>query len=95
MAHLSDIAQMAGGLERYDALVDEIERILARGHLPPRDSGVILYNIGCHHALSGELDEARRLLRSAFAHRHDLLEPALEYADLVALTDELPALAAG
>lgn len=93
MAHLSDIAQMAGGLERYNALVGEIEWILARG-LPPRDSGVILYNIGCHHALSGELDEARRLLRSAFAHRHDLLEPALEDSDLVALTDELPALAA-
>lgn len=93
MAHLSDIAQMAGGLERYNALVREIERILARGHLPPRDSAVMLYNIGCHHALSGELDEARRLLRSAFAHRHDLLEPALEDEDLAVLGGELSALA--
>jgi hypothetical protein len=94
MGHLSDIAQMTDGLDRYGAFANEIERILARGHLPPRDSGVMLYNIGCHRALAGELDEARRVLRGAFAHRHDLLEPALEDSDLVALSSELMELAA-
>jgi hypothetical protein len=94
MAHLSDIATLAGGLARYDAFAEQLEGILARGHLPPRDSGVMLYNIGCHHALSGDLDQARRLMRSAFAHRHDLLESALEDSDLVVLNTELVELAA-
>jgi putative heme iron utilization protein len=94
MAHLSDIASLAGWLERYDAFAQQLEAILARGHLPPRDSGVMLYNIGCHHALSGDLDQARRLMRSAFAHRHDLLESALEDSDLVVLNTELVELAA-
>jgi hypothetical protein len=94
MAHLSDIATLAGDLERYDAFAHQLEGILARGHLPPRDSGVMLYNIGCHHALSGDLDQARRLMRSAFAHRHDLLEPALEDEDLLVLNSELSELAA-
>jgi hypothetical protein len=94
MAHLSDISTLAGGLERYDAFAHELEGILARGHLPPRDSGVMLYNIGCHYALSSELDQARRVMRSAFAQRHDLLQPALEDSDLVALSAELTELAA-
>jgi hypothetical protein len=93
MAHLSDIATLADGLERYDAFAHRLEEILARGHLPPHDSGVMLYNIGCHYALSGELDRARRFMRSAFEHRHDLLEPALEDSDLVALSSELTELA--
>jgi hypothetical protein len=93
MVHLSDIARLGGGLERYDTLVSEIETILRRGHLPPRNSGVMLYNIACHRALSGELDEARRLLRAAFSHRHDLLEPAAKDPDLDSLREELGALA--
>lgn len=93
MGHMGDIARLAGGRERFDAFAREIEAILRRNHLPPRDSGVILYNIGCHRALSGELDEARRVLRAAFARRHDLLAPAVDDPDLVALGDELAALA--
>jgi hypothetical protein len=93
MAHLSDIATLAGGLERYDAFAGQLEDILARGHLPPRDSGVMLYNLACHHALSGDVDRARRLLRKAFIHRRDLLQPALEDPDLVVLGGELSALA--
>jgi hypothetical protein len=93
MGHLSDIALLAGGHERFDAFAQEIEAILRRNHLPPRDSGVILYNLACHRALSGELDEARRVLRAAFARRRDLLEPALDDPDLVALAEELPVLA--
>jgi hypothetical protein len=93
VGHLPDIADLAGGLERFDSYAREIETVLRRGHLPPRDSGVILYNIACQRALSGQLDEARRLLRDAFARRHDLRESALEDPDLAALGGELAALA--
>jgi hypothetical protein len=94
MAHLSDIAPLTdGGLQRYGVLVNQMEQILARRHLRPRDTGVMLYNIACHHALAGELDEARRLLRIAFAQRHELLESAAEDPDLAALRGELASLA--
>jgi hypothetical protein len=43
--------------------------------------------------LSGEVDEARRVLRAAFARRRDLLKPAMDDPDLVSLTGELAALA--
>jgi hypothetical protein len=74
-----------GGRARFEAFASEIETILLAGHLPPRDSGTILYNIACAQALSGELDEARRLLAAAFARRHDLAEHATNDPDLVAL----------
>jgi hypothetical protein len=93
IAHLSDIAGLAGGQERYDVLARQVEAILHRGHLPPRDSGVLLYNVACHHALSGELDEARRVLRTAFAQRHDLVEVAQDDEDLVAIRPDIASLA--
>ena len=93
MGHLTDIAELAGGLKRFDEFAQEVESILRRGHVPPRDAGVILYNIACHRALSGELNEARRLLRNAFARHHVLLESAREDPDLASVRDELAALA--
>lgn len=92
MAHLSDVALLAGGQERFDAFAHQIEAILARRHLRPRDSGVMLYNIACHHALSGELDDARRLLRLAIAQHGVLRESALEDSDLAALREDIPSL---
>jgi len=93
IAHLSDIATLSGGQERYDVLARQIEAVLHRGHLPPRDSGVLLYNVACHHALSGQLDEARRVLRTAFAQRHDLVEAAQDDPDLVSIRDDIASLA--
>ena len=93
IAHLSDIATLTGGQLRYDVLARQLEAILHRGHLPPRDSGVLLYNIACHYALSGELDEARRMLRTAFAQRRDLLDVAQDDPDLAAIRDDIPSLA--
>jgi hypothetical protein len=92
MAHLSDVAQLAGDSQRYDAFVHRIEAILARRHLRPRDTAVMLYNIACHHSLSGELDEAQRLLRLAFSLRRELLESALEDPDLETLRPSLTSL---
>jgi hypothetical protein len=66
---------------------------LARGHLPPRDSGVLHYNLACHYALWDHLDDARRLLKQAFGQRHDLRSTAQDDPDLEALREELDALA--
>jgi len=93
IAHLSDVASLSGGQQRYDVLARQLEAILHRGHLPPRDSGVLLYNLACHHALCGELDEARRVLRTAFSQRHDLVEVAEDDPDLEAIRDDIPSLA--
>lgn len=93
IGHLPEIAAEAGRPEALDALAAATEAILRRDNLPPRDAGVILYNIACHRALAGELDEARRLLRDAFARRDDLPELAAEDPDLVSLREELGRLA--
>lgn len=91
VGHLPEISDLAGDRARFDAFADQVEATLGSGHLPPRDSGVLLYNIACARALSGELDDARRLLRSAFARRHDLAELAKGDPDLIALREELNA----
>ncbi|HSO28852.1 MAG TPA: hypothetical protein VLS28_03045 [Candidatus Sulfomarinibacteraceae bacterium] len=93
IGHLPEIATQAGKLRRVDRLAAETEAILQRDHLPARDTGVILYNLACHYALAGKLDEARRLLRDAFGRRPDLIESAPQDPDLVALGDELVSLA--
>jgi hypothetical protein len=90
VGHLPEIADLVDGRARFGVFAGEIETILGAGHVPPRDSGVILYNIACARALSGELDDARRLLAAAFARRHDLAELAQDDPDLAALNGELP-----
>jgi hypothetical protein len=96
MGHLMDVVSLIGqpaALARYRTLVEEMERILARRHLRPLDTGVMLYNIACHHAQTGDLDEARRLLRLAFAQRRELIEHAPGDPDLEPLRGEIAALA--
>jgi hypothetical protein len=94
LGHLGDVAQLAGDTARFDVYAADVEAVLRRRHLPPRDAGVMLYNLACHRALTGEGDEARRLLRDAFAQRADLVGEAREDPDLVTLRDELEGLAA-
>jgi len=95
IGHLSDIARLAGndGERRFRAFTGEIEAILMDGRLPGRDAGVMLYNIACHDALAGELDDARRLLTDAFSLRPDLVDFAPTDPDLVALHGEIAQLA--
>jgi len=88
IGHLPDVADLVGGKARFDVFAREVETTLRAGHVQPRDSGVMLYNIACARALSGDLDEARRLLGLAFARRHDLVEVAADDPDLVALGGE-------
>lgn len=89
VGHLPEIADLVGGGARFDGFAREIETILRAGHVPPRDSGTILYNIACAQALSGELEDARRLLGAAFARRHDLADLAKDDPDLAALGGDL------
>jgi hypothetical protein len=93
LGHLGDIAQLAGDAARFDGYAADVEAVLRRRHLPPRDAGVMLYNLACHRALTGAVDEARRLLRDAFAQRADLVVEARQDPDLVTLRDELEGLA--
>jgi hypothetical protein len=89
VGHLPEIADLVDGGERFNAFASEIETILRAGHVQPRDSGTILYNIACAQALSGELEDARRLLAAAFSRRHDLADIAKDDPDLAALGGEL------
>jgi hypothetical protein len=92
LGHLSDIARLADAQDRYAELATEVEGILARNHLMPRDSGVMLYNLACHSALSGRTDDALRLLRKAFARRPDLRDHAPDDPDLESIRDEVATL---
>jgi hypothetical protein len=85
LGHLSDIARLTEAEDRYAAFTAEVEAILRRNHLMPRDSGVMLYNIACHNALAGRTDDARRLLTAAFARRADLRDHAVDDPDLASL----------
>jgi hypothetical protein len=89
VGHLPEIAGLVDGGERFNVFATEVETILRAGHVQPRDSGTILYNIACAQALSGELDDARRLLAAAFSRRHDLEDIAKDDPDLAALGGEL------
>jgi hypothetical protein len=93
VGHLPEIADLADGEAHFVVFAREVETVLGGGHVPPRDSGVILYNIACARALSGDLDHARRLLPQAFARRHELRELAPRDPDLVALHGEMATLA--
>ena len=93
LAHLADVAALAGARSRYAAFTGQVEAIVLRGRLPERDAAVMLYNIACNHALAGELEDARRLLCDAFGRRPDLIDFARTDGDLASVRDELDALA--
>ncbi len=90
LGHLSDIALLANAEHRYSAFSTEVEGILRRNHLLPRDTGVMLYNIACHSAITGRTEEARRLLDAAFAKRADLRDHAREDPDLASVRASMP-----
>ena len=93
IGHLGDVARISDQHDRYREFANEIEEIVLRRRLPPRDSGTVLYNIACYHALAGDLDDARRFLRDAFDLRPDLVDYAPTDSDLASLREELPQIA--
>ncbi len=95
LAHLTPIAAAAGLESRTLELADEITAIIDRGGWPARAAAYARYNLACYHALSGNLDVARSLLRQALPEQEELREFAPKDDDLMALRDEIPTLAAG
>ncbi len=95
LTHLTPIAARAGLESRTLELADTITAIIDRGGWPSRAAAYARYNLACFHALSGNLDVARALLRQALPGQEELRDFAPTDDDLIALRDEIPALAAG
>ena len=74
------------------ALADRTQAMLDRGDWPDRAASVARYNLACFHALSGDLDAARALLRQVLPGNEELRDLAPKDDDLIALRDEIPAL---
>ena len=95
LTHLAPIASAAGLESRTLELADTITAIIDRGGWPARAAAYARYNLACYHALSGNLDVARSLLRQALPEQEELRAYAPADDDLIALRDEMPTLAAG
>jgi len=93
LTHLTPMAAAAGLDSRTLALADDVTAIIDRGGWPARAAAYARYNLACFHALSGNLDVARSLLRQALPEQEELREYAPKDDDLIALRDELPTLA--
>lgn len=95
LTHLRPIAARAELESQTLQLADAITAILDRGAWPTRADAYARYNLACFHALSGSLDVARALLRQSLPAQEELRGFAATDDDLVALREEIPALAKG
>ena len=92
LGHLGAIAKSVGMTDRVRALADRTQAMLDRGDWPERAASVARYNLACFHALSGDLDAARALLRQVLPGNDELRDLAPKDNDLIALRDEIPTL---
>ncbi len=95
LGHLGPIASIVGMTDRVLALADLTRAMLDRGDWPDRAAAYARYNLACFHALNGDLDTARALLRLALPGQDELLTLAPADDDLIALRDEIPTLSEG
>ena len=95
LGHLRPMAEMVGMSDRVRDLADRTQAMLDAGVWPDRAAAFARYNLACFAALAGDLDRARGLLRLALPGQDELLEFAPKDDDLIALRDEIPALAVG
>jgi hypothetical protein len=93
--HLARVAAVVGMGSRVLDLADTTLAILDRGGWPSRSEAYARYNLACFHAKAGNLDVARSLLRQALPAEAALRANAPVDDDLIALRDEIPALADG
>ena len=93
LGHLGPIAATVGLDGTVLALAELTRTLVDRGDWPDRSAAYARYNLACFHALGGRLDEARALLHQALPAEEDLRRHAPTDDDLIALRDELPALA--
>lgn len=92
LAHLGPIAASVGMTDRVLALADRTQALVELGGWPDRAAAVARYNLACFHALSGNLDTARALLRQVLPGNDELRTLAPTDDDLIALRDEIPGL---
>jgi hypothetical protein len=95
LAHLGELAARVGLESNVLALADTSLAIIDRGGWPARPAAFARYNLACFHALAGNLDVARSLLRQALPEDEELRSVAATDDDLLALRDEIAALAQG
>ncbi len=74
---------------RVAAFASEVADLVSGAGIPDRDRAVGWYDVACFHALTGDADGARPLLRRAFAASPELVEFARTDADLASLAGEL------
>ena len=92
LTHLPPLAARVGLGSRVEDLAATIEVIIDRGGWPARPAAYARYNLACFHALRGQLDEARALLRLALPAQEELRVLAPRDDDLIALRAELPSM---
>jgi hypothetical protein len=95
LGHLMDVAPTDELRSRVLGLAESTQAIIDRGGWPSRAAANARYNLACFHALGGRLDVARSLLRQALPGQDELRVHAPNDDDLIALRDEIAALAAG
>jgi hypothetical protein len=95
LGHLGQLAATDALRARVVELADTTVAIIDRGDWPARAAAYARYNLACFHALGSRLDVARSLLRRALPGQEELRAQAPRDDDLIALRDEIPALAAG
>ena len=95
LGHLAPLAASVGLEARVLDLAQAAAAIIDRGGWSSRSAAYARYNLACFHALAGRLDAARSLLRQALPKQAELRSFAPTDVDLIAIRDEIPALAAG
>ncbi len=86
--HLAENHMIRGEREAADALMLAGSERLAALDQSPRYSGLIRYNLACHHALQGRRDQALATLAEALTIRPDTAEYAGQDPDLTSLYDD-------
>jgi hypothetical protein len=95
LAHLGELGARVGLDSNVLALADMSLAIIDRGGWPARSAAFARYNLACFHALAGNLDVARSLLRQALPEDEELRTVAATDDELIELRDEIPTLAQG
>ena len=81
--------------ERVAAFVDDARGLVSAPGLPDAARAVGAYDLACHHALAGDPETARELLREAFRLDRELVEFSRTDDELGSLRGEIDELAAG
>ena len=86
--HLSDFYMRTGDLEQANRLQEETAHSLV--DLDPSESwqSVVIYNLACHHALTGKKEKAIRGLQKALSLNPGLIEWSKQDTDLDSLRQE-------